>query len=290
MSRGIPIAAMALTLLSLSGWAAQRYPVTGLVLAVDSAHHSMTVSCQSVSGYMDAMTMPFSVRDPKALDGLAPGTMIDFMLVVDKNSSYADDIRVHRYENLEQEPLEARRLALLNHLSAPATANVLASGQPVPDFTLTDQTRQPVTFSKLNGKVVAISFAYISCPNPDYCFRLANNLSQLRKRFPNQMGRDLVLLTIIIDPEHDQGEALANYARVWNADPQNWHFLTGPLPEIKRVSSMFGMEFWKDEALLTHSFHTVVIDRQGRLAANLEGNQFTAQQLGDLVKVVLTGP
>jgi protein SCO1/2 len=38
---------------------------------------------------------------------------------------------------------------------------------------------------------------------------------------------------------------------------------------------------------MTHSLHTVIVDRQGKLAANLEGNQFTAQQLGDLVETVM---
>jgi protein SCO1/2 len=38
---------------------------------------------------------------------------------------------------------------------------------------------------------------------------------------------------------------------------------------------------------MTHSLHTVVVNRQGKLAANLEGNQFTAQQLGDLVEIVI---
>jgi len=50
------------------------------------------------------------------------------------------------------------------------------------------------------------------------------------------------------------------------------------------------MNFWADEGFLTHSFHTVVIDREGSLAANLEGNQFTAEQLGDLVETVLRRP
>jgi protein SCO1/2 len=48
------------------------------------------------------------------------------------------------------------------------------------------------------------------------------------------------------------------------------------------------MAFYPDEALLVHSFHTLVIDRSGRLAANLEGNDFTSEQLGDLVQTVMT--
>jgi len=42
--------------------------------------------------------------------------------------------------------------------------------------------------------------------------------------------------------------------------------------------------------LLTHPLHTVIIDRDGRLAVNLEGNQFTAKQLGDLVQSVMNRP
>jgi protein SCO1/2 len=40
---------------------------------------------------------------------------------------------------------------------------------------------------------------------------------------------------------------------------------------------------FSNEGLLDHSLHTVIVDRQGRLVANIEGNQFTATQLGDVV-------
>ena len=40
---------------------------------------------------------------------------------------------------------------------------------------------------------------------------------------------------------------------------------------------------------MDHSLHTAIIDRQGRIVANIEGNQFTADQLGDLVQTVLLG-
>ena len=50
------------------------------------------------------------------------------------------------------------------------------------------------------------------------------------------------------------------------------------------------MNFYPDEALLVHSFHTAVIDSQNRLAANLEGNEFSSQQLGDLIETLLNHP
>ena len=272
-------------------WAAQKYDAGGVLLQVDRTHGSISVSCREIPGYMEAMAMFFPVRDPKALDGLEAGMVIDFELVADKNSSYVDEIRIHPFESLELDPTQARRFKLMEQaMSTRSTADVLRVGQPVPDFQLIDQNRQRVSLSQFAGKVVAITFIYTRCPRPDYCVRLSNNFGLLERRFQGHMGNDLVLLTIVIDPAHDQPEALATYARTWKADGISWRFLTGPLPEIQRFCSKFDMAFYPDEALLVHSFHTVVIDRRGKLAGNLEGNDFTALQLGDLVQSVMSSP
>ena len=39
---------------------------------------------------------------------------------------------------------------------------------------------------------------------------------------------------------------------------------------------------------MNHSLHNAIIDRRRKLVANIEGNRFTADQLGDLVQTVLT--
>jgi len=276
----------ALRLLALTACAfgAQRYEVTGIILKVDAPHRTFTASCAAIPGYMDAMAMPYTVLDAKALDGLGPGTPVEFTLVVEKDRSWAEGIKVHRYQNMEQEALRARRLQLLAGQDAMPSLEV---GQRVPDFTLTDQTGQRVALSRSRGKVVAVTFIYTSCPLPEYCFRLSNNLGRLARRFADQLGKDLELMSISFDPVHDQPAVLAKYAATWKADPKTWHFLTGSLPEVKEVCRRFGLNFWQDEGLLTHSLHTVVIDRYGNLAANFEGNEFTAEQLGDFVKVTM---
>jgi protein SCO1/2 len=278
-------------LVAINTWSSQKYDVSGVVLKVDREHQTIFVSCQEVSGYMDAMAMPFAVHDPKMFAGLEPGMSIDFSLVVDKDSSHVESIRPHPFESLELDPTQARRYKLMeNALAAQSSADILHVGQAVPDFSLIDQKRQTVSLSQFAGKVVAVTFIYTRCPRPDYCIRLANNFGLLQKRFQRQMGRDLVLLTIVIDPARDQPETLADYARTWKADASSWHFLTGSLADIQKLCRGFDMTFYPDEALLVHSFHTVVIDRQGKLAANLEGNTFTAQQLGDLVESVIAPP
>jgi len=172
-------------------------------------------------------------------------------------------------------------------LHANSTARPLALGEPVPDFTLIDQTGRRVTLSQFEGKVVALTFIYTNCPLPNYCFRQSNNFARLQKRFAKRLGSDLVLLSITFDPVHDRPEVLAQYASAWKADPNSWHFLTGTLPDVKTVCRAFGLNFWTDEGSLTHLLRTAIIDRKGKLAAELEGNEYTAQQLGDLVQATL---
>lgn len=275
-------------LTATAGWSAQQYTVTGLVLKVDRQRGEFVVSCSRIPGYMDAMVMPFSVRKPEILNGIEPSSMVEFVLHVNGTSSYAADIRVLTFESVEQEPQEAGRLELLQKLARPS-ANVksLTNGDLVPDFNFIDQNHKQVALSSLTGEVVVLTFIYTRCPNPNYCFRLNSNLGRLQNRFPRRLGHGLVLLSIVIDPEHDQGSTLTKYSTIWHADPRGWRFLTGPLSDIQKTTRLFGMDFWSGEGVVTHSFHTVIIDQKGRLAANIEGNQLTAQQLGDLVEVIL---
>jgi protein SCO1 len=270
-------------------WAEHRYQVTGLVTEVDAPHQIVVVSHDRIPGYMEAMVMPYHVRDQKMLADLKPGMKIDFTLVVAETASYIADARIREYDSQERDPDQARRLKILDSVMHPSldSSVIIKIGQTVPNFALVDQRDNPVTLSQFEGKVVAITFIYTRCPLPDYCLRMSNNFGRLQKRFGERMGRDLILLSVTFDPEHDQPEVLAKYAKVWKADVEGWRFLTGPLGTVKQVCGMFGMNFWPDEGLMTHSLHTVVIDRHGRLVANIEGNQFTASQLGDLVEATL---
>jgi len=271
--------------------AEQRYNVVGMVIKAEPEHREVVVSCRAIPGYMEAMAMSFTVRDARELDGVAPGESIEFTLVVDGNNSFAEKIRVLAYESLERDPSTARRLGYLGKLLGPSTAaDELRCGQAIPDFSLIDQNRHRVKLSQFTGKVVALTFIYTRCPLPNYCFRLSNNFGLLQTRFANRMGRDLILLSISFDPLHDQPDVLAQYGTVWRADARGWRLLTGPPEQVQKICRMFGVDSWAEEGLLTHSLHTAVVDRDGKLAANIEGNQFTAQQLGDLVQSVMDCP
>jgi len=273
--------------LATLAYAGQKYPASGLVVKVDPASNFLVVSCNAIPDFMEAMTMRLSVADPKELNNLSPGTMIDFNLIADADSSRAESIRVHSYQGLEPDPLAARRLKLLDRAVRTTASKPVAIGEAVPDFTLTGQNGRQVTLSSLKGKVVALDFVYTRCALPNFCFRSSNNFGNLQRRFHEYLAKDLVLLTVTFDPVHDSPDVMEKYARTWKADSKAWHFLTGAEADVRRVCDLFGEDYFPDEALMDHSLHTAIIDRRGRLVANLEGNEFTSAQLGDLVQSVL---
>ncbi len=262
-----------------------RYQVTGLVLSVDPARLTFVASIDRIPGFMEAMTMPFKARQANDLAGIAPGTAVAFTLVVERGGSYVDGIRVGRSQNLEQDPLAARRLSLLRQMSGPAS-RPLAVGDLVPDVELIDQHSRRVSLGAARGKVIGINFMYTTCQLPDFCLRLVNHFSVLQQRLPEALGRDLELLTVTFDPLRDTPDALAEYARRWRPSGA-WHFLTGDAASVRRLLDAFGVDTFPNDGLMDHSLRTVFIDRSGRLAAVVDGNQYSSDQLVDLARTMI---
>jgi protein SCO1/2 len=255
---------------------ASHHTTTGLVLRVDTPGSTVTISHDAFPGFMDAMAMPFDLKGSARAARLAPGDRVRFRLALKGGHSWVDRVDV-----VSAAPVDS---GLQN---TPSVPTLVAVGAEMPDFDLIDQAGRPVVLSALKGKVVAVTFIYSRCPLPDYCPRMIENFKALRDRFSSRMDRDLVFLTVSFDPRFDTPDVLAKYAASQRAGGPGWHFLTGDPAKIERVCNAFGIQYWAEEGLITHSLQTAVIDRAGRLAATVEGKDFTPTQLGDLVDSIL---
>jgi protein SCO1/2 len=262
------------TLLSVA--CAKHYTTTGLVLRHDPAVATVTISHDAFPGFMNAMAMPFDLKGAARTTTLTSGQRVRFRLTVKGSRSWVD-----RVEVISAPAVDA------GLQQTPAVPVLVPVGARVPDFALVDQSGETVSLAALQGKVVAVTFIYSRCPLPDYCPRMVENFKAVRQRFAERMDRDLVLLTVSFDPQYDTPPVLARYAASQRAGGPGWHFLTGDKANIERVCNAFGIEYWPEEGLITHSLQTAVVDRDGRLAATVEGKDFTPQQLGDLIGSVL---
>jgi protein SCO1 len=266
----------------------KRYPAFGLVMKVEGSH-ALEVSCKEIPGFMEAMVMTLNVPNSAELKAIRSGMLVDFTLVVGEESASAEGIKVHEFQSPDQRTLQVRMLEKIQGAfeSKPSGGQILAAGEKVPEFSLIDQLGHEAKLSNWLGKVVAVSFVYTKCSYSEYCFRLTNNLGLVAKRLADHMGNDVVLVTITFDPDTDTPEVLSKYAQNWKTSRKGWYFLTGPPADVQRVCLMFGMNFWPEMGMLAHSMHTAVIDREGRLVTNLEGNEFSADQLGDLIETLI---
>ncbi|MBL8213505.1 MAG: SCO family protein [Bryobacterales bacterium] len=257
---------------------AKTYAVEGLVVAVRPAEQTIVVSHKEIPGVMPAMAMPVRVRDAREMRGLQPGDSVQFQLVVEEGRGSARRLRVRKPENqIEQD----RRVVPLE-----TPKEQVAVGAAFPDFALTAHDGEPWRLSDARGSLVAVQFLYTRCPMPEVCPRLAATFSRVQKRFPQAA---LQLVSITLDPQHDTPAVLARYATYWRAQ-SGWSFLTGSVEEIRRVAARFGIVYWPEEGVITHTSTLGFIDKQGRLAARVEGLNFTAQQVGDLVGKLLEEP
>jgi protein SCO1/2 len=262
-------------ILSASG-CAKHFPTSGMVIAVNAPEQTVTISHRYIPHYMPAMAMAFHVRKSGELAGLQPGAQVEFELVARKSASYIQ--RLRRIGGGAVIEDEGDRIVL------PANPDRVPVGAAMPDFTLTDQSSRPVRLSDFRGCVVAVDFIYTRCPLPDVCPRLSANFARLQNRFREKMGKDLMLLSITIDPQYDTPQVLVGYAKIWDARLDGWRFLTGQDAAIEIVARRFGMNYWPEEGLITHTSQTGVIGRDGKLAAQVDGSSFTPSQLGDLIQ------
>ena len=263
----------------LAAGCARHYTSTGLILRIDKPGSIVTISHEPFPGFMDAMAMPFDLKGGARRVALTAGDRVKLRLAVKGEHSWVD-----RLDVISAAPVDA------GLEQTPVTHVLVPVGSMLPDFELTDHSGAPVALSRLKGKVVAVTFIYSRCPLPDYCPRMVENFRTIRARFADRMDRDLVLLTISFDPQYDTPQVLAQYAASMRAGGPGWHFLTGDPSSIERVCNAFGIQYFPDEGLITHSLQTAVIDRSGRLVATVEGKEFTPRQLGDLIATILGQP
>jgi protein SCO1/2 len=242
--------------------AAKSFAVDGIVVAVDPVARTMLVSHRAIDRYMPAMMMPFRVAEAGELNGLYPGARVEFDLVVGKTGSLARHVRKTGDGEI------------------PPPKEKLRIGDALPDFRLTDERGEAVRLADLHGKVVAIDFLYTRCPLPDVCPRLAASFAALQRRFRERLGKDLVLLSVTVDPDYDTPPVLADYSKRWGADPRGWRFLTG---DVADLAAALGEVYWTDEGSIGHNSVTSIIGRDGRLAATVDGSNWRIEQVADLI-------
>ena len=99
-------------------------------------------------------------------------------------------------------------------------------------FDLLERSGRSIQSEELKGQPYVVSFFFSLCPT--ICIKQNEKLQLLQQKFEHQPVR---FLSISCDPEVDRPAVLSEYANKFDADQEQWLFLTGELTYIRRVGS-----------------------------------------------------
>lgn len=119
--------------------------------------------------------------------------------------------------------------------AAPEKAPPVAEARvDVPDVELVDQDGKPVRLRELlsGEKAVVADFIFTTCTT--VCPVLSGIMSRMQEKIGDHLGRDVLMVSITVDPERDTPARLKAYARKWKARP-GWVWLTGPKDVVEKV-------------------------------------------------------
>ena len=149
----------------------------------------------------------------------------------------------------------------------------------LPDFELTNQLNEKISWNNMEGKTVVADFFFTHCPT--ICPKLTENMKRLQQEITNanKVGDRnpafLQLLSFTVDPERDSVAALKKWGDRFEINPQNWWLLTGDKKAIYDLSiNHMKLGLVDGKGIDTGFFHTdymVLIDKNRNIRGYYHG-------------------
>jgi protein SCO1/2 len=123
-----------------------------------------------------------------------------------------------------------------HHAAAPApgAAKVVLSDAPLLDAT---GKRLRLAQDVIGERIAVVNFIYTTCTT--VCPVASATFQQLQRRLAGALGKEVVLISVTIDPLRDTPERLRQYAARYEAG-EGWVWLTGAKADVDRVLKGFG--------------------------------------------------
>jgi protein SCO1/2 len=128
------------------------------------------------------------------------------------------------------------------------------------DAVLVDQNgaRHHFYTDLVHDRTVIINVFFTHCTAS--CPMVAGTFARVQDHLGERLGRDVSMLSISVDPQHDTADQLAEYAQRFHARP-GWYFLTGDRAEVEPTLRRLGQ--WVDQPNDHNALVLVGNDRTG---------------------------
>ena len=153
------------------------------------------------------------------------------------------------------------------------------------DAIFKDEYGRPVRLGQYFGtRPVILVLAYYNCPM--LCTEVLNGLLGSLKTLSFDVGKEFQVVTVSFDPAERPSDAAAKKKAYLDAygrsgAGEGWHFLTGPLASIERVTEAVGFRYARDERTgqFAHAAAIYVATADGRLSRYFYGIDYAPRDL-----------
>ncbi len=259
----------------------KQYSVRGKVISVDARDGVISLDTEAIPGFMEAMSMAYTLQNPSVASELHPGDKITAQLQLGAQGAVLSDIVVIQQAMLNVKP------AAQYHLPQ--------AGDTVPDFKLLNQSGRWIHLHQFRGKVLVLTFIYTRCQSSQFCPLMSRNFAKLDQMLAAdpRLYAHTHLLDISFDPKYDTPAVLRSYGgaytgRYTKEKFQHWDFAAPSPAELASVLEWFDVGVTsKDGKILLHSVSTAVIGPDGKIRYWYPTNDWKPQQVFENARQIL---
>jgi protein SCO1/2 len=191
---------------------------------------------------------------------------------------------------LSQQPQGARTGLALTTLDETAALQLSQSvvGTPVGDHVLLDRQQRPTPLARYRGKPLLVSFVYTACFQ--VCPTTTKNLQKAVENTVGMLGADRFnIISIGFNQPFDSPQAMKDFATQHGIHLPNWEFLSPAAAIVDELTQNFGFSYVATTAGFDHMNQITLVDAEGRIYRQIYGQSFTAQDLAEPLKAMITG-
>lgn len=135
---------------------------------------------------------------------------------------------------------------------------------------LRDDTGTIRTLDTFRGHPVLITMFYGTCPIA--CPTLTSDLKRLQRQIPEPLRGDVRIVMVSFDAARDTPAALTQIKQERGLSTASWTLASTPDDEARELAGVLGIKYRKlDNGVFFHSSVIVLLDREGRPQARIEG-------------------
>ncbi len=163
-----------------------------------------------------------------------------------------------------------------------------AIGTSVGDHVLLDREQRPTPLSKYRGKPLLVNFVYTACFN--VCPTTTKNLQDAVEGTVSVLGADRFnIVSIGFNQPFDSPQAMKTFAQQYGIRLPNWEFLSPAAAIVDELTQNFGFSYIATSAGFDHMNQVTMVDAQGKIFRQVYGEKFTAEDLAEPLKAMITG-